>query len=79
MVMKYEKEVKYSHLDSMQLCRVGVEVHFRDDRCHENGKISECRQKRGYGDVVVCEVVKGVVVVWNLTGQQQNFSGIILK
>lgn len=63
MVMKYEKEVKYSHLDSMQLCRAGVEVHFRDDRCHENGKISECRQKRGYGDVVVCEVVKGVVVV----------------
>ena len=47
--MKYEKEVEYRHLDSIQLCRAGVEVHFRDDRCYENGKSSKCRQKRQSG------------------------------
>ena len=44
--MKYEKEVRYSHLDNMQVCQAGVEVHFKDDRCYENGEISRCRQKR---------------------------------
>ena len=44
--MKYEKEVSYSHLDDMQVCQAGVEVHFKDDRCYENGEISRCRQKR---------------------------------
>lgn len=48
MLLKYNKEVKYSHLDSMQLCQVGVEIHFKKaNGCYENGKASKCRQKRG--------------------------------
>ena len=54
--MKYEKEVEYSHLDSRQRCQVGVEVHFRDDRCYENGKTSKCRQKREGGNSNVCVI-----------------------
>lgn len=60
--MKYKKEVEYSHLDSMKFCQAGVEVHFRDDRCYENGKISKCRQKRQSGGSGACCVVKGVDV-----------------
>ncbi|KAJ7377453.1 hypothetical protein OS493_029356 [Desmophyllum pertusum] len=47
MISKYSKEVKFSHLDSMELCKTGVEVHFKKaDTCYENGKVSKCRQKR---------------------------------
>ena len=59
-VRKYGEEVEYSHLDNMELCRAGVEIHFRDDRCYENGKISNCRQKRGAGGFCfICIVTKG--------------------
>ena len=57
--MKYEKEVEHSHLDSMQRCQAGVEVHFRDDRCYENGKISKCCQKHQSSTSGVCIIITG--------------------
>lgn len=57
----FKKEVKFRHLDNMGMCRVGLEVHFKDQSgsCSANQKVSR-RRKKGFFDCWFCN---GCVVV----------------
>lgn len=56
----FKKEVKFRHLDNMGMCRVGLEVHFKDQSggCSTDQTVSGRRKKR-----FTCWFCKGCMVV----------------
>jgi len=56
----FKKEVKFRHLNNMGMCRVGMEIHFKESEgCSADKKVSRRRKKRWF-DCWWCE---GCVVV----------------
>ncbi len=57
---KFKKEIKYRHMDNKGQCKVGLEVHFKEEEsCYPNQKaVTKGRKKRG-----PCSCCRGCIVV----------------